>query len=123
MNRPSEDSCIVSFNRATVRIVSEASSDTVLVEILPENKDDWIPCIRANSTAIEKETHSYIATSVAQPHMIAHYIHSIKFYDNEPEEVEQPEEMKNHQANPAPRNASGGPSTLWALYKEKFERF
>ena len=65
LNRPSEDSCIVSFNRATVRIVSEASSDTVLAEILPENKDDWLPCLKANSTAIEKETHSYIATRAA----------------------------------------------------------
>ena len=78
------------FNRATVRIVSEEISDTVLVEVLPHGDDDWIPCIRANYTAIVEKTYSYIATVSMDDHINhikAHYIHSIKFYDNEPEEV------------------------------------
>ena len=62
MNRPSEDSCVVNFNRATVRIVSEEISDTVIVEVLPYGAEDWIPCIRANYTAIVEKTFSYIAT-------------------------------------------------------------
>ena len=77
----------MNFNRATVRIVSEEISETVLVEVLPYGGDDWIPCIRANYTAIVEKTYSYIATGSISPHIKAHYIHSIKFYDNEPEEV------------------------------------
>ena len=77
----------MSFNRATVRIVSEEVSETVLVEVLPHDGDDWIPCIRANYTAIVEKTFSYIATGSILPYIKAHYIHSIKFYDNEPEEV------------------------------------
>ena len=87
VNKPEDDSCVVTFNRATVRIVSEESSQTLLVEVLPEGGDMWIPCFRSNSTAITEKTYSYITTAGLKPHLKPHYIHSIKFYDNEPEEV------------------------------------
>ena len=58
---------------------------------MPEQSDDWIPCFESNRTAIDYLTYSYITTGGTQARRKAHYIHSIKFYDNEPEEIDMPD--------------------------------
>ena len=47
--------------------------------------DDWITCIEYKEMALDYTVHTYIATGGSEPRRKSHYIHSIKFYDNEEE--------------------------------------
>ena len=93
--------------------------------MLPEGGDMWIPCFKSNFTAITEKTYSYITTAGLKPNLKPHYIHSIKFYDNELEEVSDDEKdsqgwIKSKTVFP-PVFGEGHP-TLWRLYNKLFER-
>ena len=88
LNEPMHTRCQVNFSRAIVRILSEEKTATTLLEVLPEGADEWVPCIETNSTSINHTVYSYITTGGNGGHRKAHYINSLKFYDNETDEVE-----------------------------------
>ena len=79
-----------------------------MVEVLPEGALEWVPCLTTNTTALDDWVTTYITTGgpeiVKLPKGVSktdfqdsdlmiiprktHYIHSVKFYDNEPPETE-----------------------------------
>ena len=83
-----QDRCQITFRRAILRLVSEEATNSVFLEVLPENADQWITCFESNRTALDYTIYSYFTTGGSEARRKAHYIHSIKFYDNEPDEVE-----------------------------------
>ena len=97
LNEPMHTRCQVSFNRAILRLFSEEKTSRFLLEVLPEGAEEWVPCFETNSTAINYKVYSYITTGGVEAHRKAHYIHSVKMYDNEPDEVETPDESKEEE--------------------------
>ena len=68
-------------------------------------------------------TYSYITTGGMKPHIKAHYIHSIKLYDNELEEEEEQVSKYVKAKTALPEVIGEGHPTLWTLYNKYFERF
>ena len=92
-NKPLKDRCRVGFKRAILRVFSEESTNTTMIEVKPEGQDQWISCISTGVGSLNFNVHTYIASGGTEPRRKAHFIHSVKFYDNE-EEMEAEKEQK-----------------------------
>ena len=56
-----------------------------MLEVKPEGSDTWIPCFDSKRMSLDYTVHTYISTGGVEARRKGHYIHSIKFYDNEDE--------------------------------------
>ena len=54
-----------------------------MLEVKPESSSDWITCFDTKRMSLDYTVHTYISTGGVEPRRKGHYIHSIKFYDNE----------------------------------------
>ena len=73
-----------------MRVFSEQATHTTLLEVKPEGSNQWIPCFETKLQSLDFKVHPYITTGGREGRRKAHYVHSIKFYDNEVEnEAEQ----------------------------------
>ena len=55
--------------------------------------NEWIPCIETNAMALDHNVHTYVSSGGHEQRRKSHYIHSIKFYDNEDEMAAEKEEQ------------------------------
>ena len=70
------------FDRAIIRVFSEQSTDTTMIEVKRHGIDKWEPCITYKEKSLDKSYHTYIATGDTNKRR-THFVHSVKFYDNE----------------------------------------
>ena len=54
-----------------------------MLEVKPEGSNRWIPCINTKRMSLDYTVHTYISTGGVEARRKSHYIHSLKFYDNE----------------------------------------
>lgn len=99
VNEPMLQSCEVYFDRATIRIMSEQATTTIMLEVLPYHTFNWIPCFEFNRAAVDYANFFYLTTAPQKKteQRKAHYIHSIHFYDNEPDDEPYEEYIPTHE--------------------------
>ena len=62
ITEPAQDWCSVNFDRAVLRVSSDKSTSSTVIEVRPEGADEWIPCISTNTTSIDYLTRTQITT-------------------------------------------------------------